>query len=98
MVVDVVVEILTVILDELFLPVVVLPSKDTSRCEMMTNHNVNNHIKEELFLLHPHMNMIRITTKVDVREMDANDIFSIVLVAMPETIVKNEEIYYEGKW
>ena len=47
MVLDVVVEILTVTLDELFLPV--LPSKDTSRCEMMTNHNVSNHIRRALF-------------------------------------------------
>jgi len=53
MVVDVVVEILTVILDELFSPRRCLPSKDTSRCEMMTNHNVNNHIRSAA-LLHPH--------------------------------------------
>ena len=54
MVVDVVVEILTVILDELFLPEN-LPSKDTSRCEMMTNHNVNNHIRKSIPLQHPHI-------------------------------------------
>ena len=56
MVVDVVVEILTVILDELFYPRRrCLPSKDTSRCEMMTNHNVNNHIRKSIPLQHPHI-------------------------------------------
>ena len=83
MVLDVVVEILTVTLDELFLPV--LPSKDTSRCEMMTNHNVNNHIRKSIPLQHPHIEeqkWIKLQTRSwMMREMDANDIFSSTSVA-----------------
>ena len=78
-----VVEVLTVILDELFSSRRCLPSKDTSRCEMMTNHNVNNHIRCAA-LLHPHnieRKWIKYNTKLDMREMDANDIFSSTSVA-----------------
>ena len=97
MVLDVVVEILTVTLDELFLPV--LPSKDTSRCEMMTNHNVNNHIRKSIPLQHPHIEEQKwIKCKHEVGWWGKwMRMISLVVLLLPETIVKRREEIYTMK-